>query len=62
VTIQARIDEDGTVVGTRVLVSLEESCDQSAINAIKSVKWIPATNEGKPVTVWVPIPVKFKLK
>ena len=61
-TIQALIGENGTVVDARVLVSLEESCDQSAINAIKSVKWIPATKDGKPVQVWVSIPVRFKLK
>lgn len=62
VTIQAKIGEDGTVVDTKVWVSLVESCDQAAIHAIETVKWIPATNDSKPVEVWVSTHQRFKLK
>jgi protein TonB len=62
VTVQAKIGEDGTVIDTKILMSLDEYCDQAAINSIKVVDWIPATKDGKPVSVWVSIPVRFKLK
>ncbi|MFQ5751058.1 MAG: energy transducer TonB [bacterium] len=40
----------------------KNGCDEAAINALKSVKWQPAVKDGKPVEVWVAVPVVFKLK
>jgi len=62
VTVYARIDENGDVIDTKILVPLGKSgCNEAAVTAIKSVKWKPARANGKPVTVWVSVPVKFKL-
>ena len=62
VMIQARVDENGTVTRTVVMRSLESSCDEAAMEAIKSVKWKPAKYQGAPITVWVAVPVDFVLK
>lgn len=63
VTVQARISETGEVIDTRILVPLGNSgCNEEAIKAIKAVRWKPAKQRDKPVTVWVSIPVRFKLK
>ncbi|MCG8606228.1 M56 family metallopeptidase [bacterium] len=56
------VDENGSVKQTRVIKSLGKSgCDEAAIQAIKGVEWKPAQRNGKPVKVWVAIPVVFSL-
>lgn len=63
VVIYAKIDKKGNVIKTRVVKALGNSgCNEAAIKAIKSVKWKPAMQRDKPVTVWVSVPVKFRLK
>lgn len=63
VTVYANINEKGDVINTKILVPLGNSgCNEAAVAAIKAVKWKPAKQRDKPVTVWVSIPVKFKLK
>lgn len=62
VTVQARIDENGDVIDTRILVPLGNSgCNEAAVEAIKSLKWKPAKQKDKPVAVWITVPVRFKL-
>jgi len=63
VTVQAQINESGKVVDTRILKSLGENngCDEAAVAAIKATQWEPAKAKGSPVTVWVSVPVRFKL-
>lgn len=63
VLVHIRVDKKGNVIATKVLISLgNNGCDEAAIAAIKKVKWKPAYQRDKPVTVWVAIPVVFKLK
>ncbi len=63
VTVQARIDENGDVINTRILVPLGNSgCNEAAVAAIKSVKWKPAMQKDKPVAVWITVPVRFRSK
>ena len=63
VTVQARISDSGVVIDTRILVPLGNSgCNEAAVAAIRAVRWNPAKQRDKPVTVWVSIPVRFKLK
>jgi TonB family protein len=63
VTVCAQIGVNGEVVNTKILKSLGENngCDDAAVAAIKAVKWLPARAKGQPLSVWVSIPVKFKL-
>ncbi len=63
VIVQVLVSEKGRVVKTRIMKSLGHSgCDESAVNAIKKVRWKPALQRDKPVKVWVAIPVIFRLK
>lgn len=63
VIIYAKISTKGKVINTKVVKPLGNSgCNEAAINAIKKVKWKPAMQRDKPVTVWVSVPVKFKLR
>lgn len=69
-----RIGEQGTVV-LRVLVKSDGSAgtvevkissnyprlDQSAVDAVKNWRFIPATSDGKPVDEWYQVPIPFKL-
>ncbi len=62
VILYVQIDEQGEVVDMRVIKSMGDSgCDEAAVEAIKKVKWIPAEADGKPVKVWISVPVRFKL-
>ncbi len=62
VVLYVHVNEDGRVAETRVLKSLGEAgCDEAAMAAVKSVRWKPATRDGKPVKVWVAIPIIFRL-
>ena len=62
VIIYAKIGTDGKVVDTKVIKPLGNSgCNEAAIEAIKKVMWEPASQKNKPVTVWVSVPVQFKL-
>ncbi|MBD3337846.1 MAG: TonB family protein [Candidatus Lokiarchaeota archaeon] len=63
VMVHVQIDEEGNVVNTKILVSLnDKECDEAAIAAIRSVVWKPALHREKPVKVWCAIPVVFKIK
>lgn len=63
VYVEAVIDEKGNVVSTRVTKSLgNNGCDEAAMAAVKSVKWIPAKQRDKAVKVRIGIPVVFKLR
>lgn len=63
VVVQAKISEKGEVIDTRIMVPLGNSgCNEAAVAAIKAAKWEPAKQRDKPVTVWISIPIRFKLK
>jgi protein TonB len=63
VLVYAQIDEDGTVQRTKVVKSLgPNGCDEAAVNAIRSVRWLPAKQRDRAVKVWIAVPVDFKLQ
>lgn len=62
VILQIEVFEDGTVGAVEVIKSLQSGpngLDEAAIKAVKHWKFIPAKYQGKPVAVWVTIPIKF---
>jgi TonB family protein len=62
VLLHVQISESGKVIGTKVLKSLgKNGCDEAAIAAIQNVHWNPALRNNTPVSVWVAVPVFFKL-
>jgi protein TonB len=70
-----RLGEQGTVVlrvlvrgdGTAGAVEVKSSSgftrlDQSAVDAVKTWRFNPATIDGKPVDEWYQVPIPFKLQ
>lgn len=62
VILHVKIGESGKVLNVKVAQSLLEPFDEAAIAAVKSVPWIPAKQRDRPVTVWMSVPVTFRLK
>jgi len=61
VIVQVYVDVNGRVKETNILRGLTPELDQAAIDAIKSTKFKSAMARGKPISVWISIPVNFRL-
>lgn len=61
VYVQFTIDTTGSTKDIRVVRSLSPSCDKEAVRLVKTAKFIPAHQRGKPVSVMYSLPVIFKL-
>ncbi|MBN2621405.1 energy transducer TonB [candidate division WOR-3 bacterium] len=60
--VRALIEFDGSISATEVYASSgDESLDNAALSAVKQSVFEPASHAGKPVKVWVSIPIQFKL-
>jgi TonB family protein len=56
------VDENGYVTDVKVLRGIGGGCDEEAIRTIKAMpKWIPGTQNGKPVCVSLNLPISFTL-
>lgn len=60
VIVKALVGRDGRVRMTAVTTSVP-MLDEAAIRNVETWQFEPATSGGKPVAVWVSIPVRFKL-
>jgi len=60
VMVQALVGRDGLVHDTRVVASIP-GLDEAAVAAVVQRRFEPARAKGKPIAVWVAIPVKFSL-
>ena len=60
VLVQALVGKDGHVKDTKVLRSIPP-LDDAAVNAVRQWVFKPARTAGKPVAVWVAVPVRFTL-
>ena len=61
VVLMALVRQDGSIGAVSVSKSLEESLDRSALQAVRTWRFDPATRAGKPVVVVVEINVDFDL-
>ena len=62
VIVQALIGKDGIVHATEIFKGIPKTgLDEAAMNAVKMTAWKPALQRDKPVTVWVNIPIIFRL-
>lgn len=61
VLVQALVGEDGTVKDGFVTWSLFD-LDEPSLTAVKQWRFKPARSNGKPVAVWVVVPVKYTLR
>ena len=62
VIVEAIIDKAGLVTNVRVLKGLPMGLDQSAVDAIKTWRFKPATLNGRPVSVYYSLTVNFRLQ
>lgn len=56
------VDESGNVKKPEILKDIGAGCGEAAIEGIKKVKFTPAKNGGKPVSVYYTLPVTFKIQ
>ena len=61
VIVEAIIDQEGCVGDVRVLQGLRAGLSESAVNAMRSWVFTPATLQGQPVKVYYVLTVNFKV-
>ena len=62
VLVQIKIGEDGKPKETKILKSFgSKACDEAAQKAIMKTQWKPAQQRDENVSVWITLPVEFKL-
>ena len=62
VFVEFYINTDGSVLKADIYQGLEKSLNDAAIDAVLNSKWKPATDKGKPVAIWIVVPIEFKIK
>lgn len=65
VYVRVLVGEDGTakeVEPDERRKKLGYGCEEATMDAVKKQKWVVATQEGKPVSFWVTIPIKYNLE
>ena len=58
--MEAAVDASGNVAGVKLVSSVGEGLDESAIETVRTWKFEPATKKGKPVPVKVTVQVNFR--
>ncbi|NOR16759.1 TonB family protein, partial [candidate division WOR-3 bacterium] len=62
VIIKVLVNIDGSILDARIFISSGfQELDSAALEASMKAKFEPAKQFGRPVKVWVSIPIKFKL-
>lgn len=62
VTVQFVVGKTGEITNIKVLQSLNPHCDKEAVRLISSMpKWIPGRQNGRPVSVYYTIPIRFRI-
>lgn len=56
------IDKEGRVRDVKVRKGIGGGLDESAVEAVKATPWTPAIQNNRPVSVWVSVPIRFKLR
>ena len=56
------IDPEGNPQNIQIKRSLEPSLDQAAIDAVRKWRFLPATKDGQPVSMWITVEVNFTME
>ena len=57
------VEKDGSLTNIKILRSLSENFDKEALGVVEDMpKWDPGLQRGKPVRVYVNLPMRFTLK
>lgn len=63
VTVQFVVERDGSISHVVVLRGVDKYLDDEAVRVVKSApKWKPGENRGKPVRVYIQVPINFVLE
>ena len=63
VTVQFVVERDGSISHVTILRGVDKLIDEEAIRVVQSApKWKPGENRGKPVRVYVQVPINFVLQ
>ncbi|MCL2651566.1 MAG: TonB family protein [Candidatus Azobacteroides sp.] len=63
VVLKYIVRSDGSIDDVQVVRSLDPDCDAEAVRVLQAMpKWIPGTQNGKPVDVYYNLPIQFKLQ
>ena len=62
VFIQFVVDENGNVVDPVVVKGIGAGCDEEALRVVRTAKFKPGRQRGKPVKVKFSLPIRYKLK
>jgi TonB family protein len=62
VVVEVEVAADASVSNMRVIKSVHPVLDKAAVDAMRKVKWIPATFKSNPEKSTVRVPIKFALK
>ncbi|MCH7613623.1 MAG: TonB family protein [Candidatus Marinimicrobia bacterium] len=63
VVVQTYVDSTGKVSETIIIKGVPYSgLDDAAVKAINKMKFKPAQKDGRPIGVWISIPINFRLK
>ena len=63
VDVRTLVDKNGNVACARITdKSARPELGKAAIDAIKKLKFTPAMQNGKPVAIWIDIPIIFEIK
>jgi TonB family protein len=65
VKVGIKIDPTGNILDYTIIQKIQPMLDEAALNVIKSFppewKWLPAIKDGKKITSYYVIPIKFKI-
>ena len=56
------VTPEGTVRDAKVTSSLDKDLDRQALKAVSTWKFEPATRNGKPIAVRIPVEVTFRIR
>lgn len=62
VVVAVLIDTDGTIDSTHVVMSTNALFEQSAVDAMKQMRFKPGTLDGRPITMWYRQRVFFEIQ
>ena len=62
VIIEALVNEMGQVIQTEVVQGISNTgLNEAAVEGIRRTSFIPARQNGRPISVWISIPIDFQL-
>lgn len=59
--LEFTVRPDGSVRNVEVVDSLHPLCDSAAVEGVRSVKFVPAKHDGRPIPIRMKLPVRFRL-